>query len=90
MNIFRCIYFAGVFTLQVHFLHEDVVVESVQKAVEGKLLSSDVSRTYYSQAFLPGAVLPVSLEREGGDEGRGRGGRQGGSGPARKKGGMEV
>ena len=66
------------------------MVESVQKAVEEKLLSSDVSRTYYSQAFLPGAVLPISLEREGGDEERRRGGKQGGSGPSRKKGGMVV
>ena len=57
---------------QVHFLHEDVVVESVQKAVEEGLLGCNVSRTYYTQALLP---TPVSL---GGDEGGTERGRKGG------------
>lgn len=40
---------------EVHFLHEDAIIESVQKAVEAKLLGSNSSRTYYTQALLPGA-----------------------------------
>ena len=47
-----------------HFLHEDVVVESVQKAVEDGLLGCNVSRTYYTQALLP---TPISLERGEGE-----------------------
>uniref|UniRef100_A0A3Q2PWD3 DNA mismatch repair protein MLH1 n=1 Tax=Fundulus heteroclitus TaxID=8078 RepID=A0A3Q2PWD3_FUNHE len=43
---------------EVHFLHEDGVVESVQKHVESKLLGSNSSRTYFTQTLLPG--LPVS------------------------------
>ena len=64
------------------------MVETVQKAVEEKLLSCDVSRTYYTQALLPGAILPVSLEREEEEEERHR--QQGGTGEGagRKAGGM--
>ncbi|XP_061817490.1 DNA mismatch repair protein Mlh1 isoform X2 [Nerophis lumbriciformis] len=39
---------------EVHFLHEDGVIESVQKHVEGKLLGSNSSRTYFTQTLLPG------------------------------------
>ena len=45
---------------QVHFLHEDVIVESIQKAVEDRLLSCNASRTYFTQALLPGAAVPVA------------------------------
>lgn len=45
---------------QVHFLHEDVIVESIQKAVEERLLSCNASRTYFTQALLPGAAVPVA------------------------------
>ncbi|XP_033762877.1 DNA mismatch repair protein Mlh1-like [Pecten maximus] len=40
---------------EVHFLHEDAIIESVQQAVEAKLLGSNSSRTFYTQALLPGA-----------------------------------
>ncbi|XP_047208530.1 DNA mismatch repair protein Mlh1 [Girardinichthys multiradiatus] len=43
---------------EVHFLHEDSVIESVQKHIESKLLGSNSSRTYFTQTLLPG--LPVS------------------------------
>ncbi|TDH01022.1 hypothetical protein EPR50_G00176010 [Perca flavescens] len=39
---------------EVHFLHEDSVVESIQKHVESKLLGSNSSRTYFTQTLLPG------------------------------------
>ncbi|XP_061766735.1 DNA mismatch repair protein Mlh1 isoform X2 [Nerophis ophidion] len=39
---------------EVHFLHEDGVIESVQKHVEDKLLGSNSSRTYFTQTLLPG------------------------------------
>ncbi|KAI0210070.1 DNA mismatch repair protein Mlh1 [Lamellibrachia satsuma] len=42
---------------EVHFLHEEAIIESVQKTVEAKLLGSNVSRTYFTQALLPGANL---------------------------------
>uniref|UniRef100_F6UF57 DNA mismatch repair protein Mlh1 n=1 Tax=Ciona intestinalis TaxID=7719 RepID=F6UF57_CIOIN len=38
---------------EVHFLHEDEVVTSVQKQVEASLLSCDSSRTFYMQKLLP-------------------------------------
>ncbi|KAK3109179.1 hypothetical protein FSP39_024740 [Pinctada imbricata] len=38
---------------EVHFLHEDAVIESIQKAVDTTLLGSNTSRTYYTQALLP-------------------------------------
>uniref|UniRef100_F6UF19 DNA mismatch repair protein Mlh1 n=1 Tax=Ciona intestinalis TaxID=7719 RepID=F6UF19_CIOIN len=37
---------------EVHFLHEDEVVTSVQKQVEASLLSCDSSRTFYMQVVL--------------------------------------
>nr|XP_046257439.1 DNA mismatch repair protein Mlh1 [Scatophagus argus] len=39
---------------EVHFLHEDSVIESIQKHVESKLLGSNSSRTYFTQTLLPG------------------------------------
>ncbi|XP_053730698.1 DNA mismatch repair protein Mlh1 [Synchiropus splendidus] len=39
---------------EVHFLHEDSVIESVQKHVESKLLGSNSSRTFFTQTLLPG------------------------------------
>ncbi|XP_047458140.1 DNA mismatch repair protein Mlh1 [Mugil cephalus] len=47
---------------EVHFLHEDSVIESVQKHVESKLLGSNSSRTYFTQTLLPG------LSASGGSE----------------------
>lgn len=48
---------------EVHFLHEDAIIESVQRTVEAKLLGCNVSRTYYTQALLPGASVSF-LEEE--------------------------
>uniref|UniRef100_A0A671XK75 MutL homolog 1, colon cancer, nonpolyposis type 2 (E. coli) n=1 Tax=Sparus aurata TaxID=8175 RepID=A0A671XK75_SPAAU len=39
---------------EVHFLHEDSVIESIQKHIESKLLGSNSSRTYFTQTLLPG------------------------------------
>lgn len=49
--------------IQVHFLHEDMIVESIQKAVEERLLGCNASRTYFTQALLPGASVPLSYEQ---------------------------
>jgi len=34
---------------EVHFLHEDSVIEAIQRAVDTRLLGADSSRTYYMQ-----------------------------------------
>nr|XP_022308233.1 DNA mismatch repair protein Mlh1-like [Crassostrea virginica] len=47
---------------EVHFLHEDAIISSLQSAIETKLLGANTSRTYYTQALLPGA--PVSLDNK--------------------------
>lgn len=44
---------------EVHFLHEDAIIENVQEAIETKLLGSNQSRTYYTQALLPGASVSL-------------------------------
>ncbi|XP_063730255.1 DNA mismatch repair protein Mlh1 isoform X2 [Eleginops maclovinus] len=49
---------------EVHFLHEDSIIESVQKHIESKLLGSNSSRTYFTQTLLPG------LSASGGGEGK--------------------
>lgn len=43
---------------EVHFLHEDSIIEAIQKSVEEKLLGANESRTYFTQALLPNAPLP--------------------------------
>uniref|UniRef100_A0AAY4E1M2 DNA mismatch repair protein MLH1 n=1 Tax=Denticeps clupeoides TaxID=299321 RepID=A0AAY4E1M2_9TELE len=43
---------------EVHFLHEDAIIESVQKHIESRLLGSNSSRTYFTQTLLPG--LPAT------------------------------
>ncbi|XP_054240827.1 DNA mismatch repair protein Mlh1 [Indicator indicator] len=40
---------------EVHFLHEDTILECVQQHVESKLLGSNSSRMYFTQTLLPGA-----------------------------------
>lgn len=50
---------------EVHFLHEDSVIESVQKHIESKLLGSNSSRTYFTQVrhgwiTVPGSMLGSS------------------------------
>jgi DNA mismatch repair enzyme (predicted ATPase) len=37
---------------EVHFLHEDLVIEKVKSAVESKLLGCNTSRVFYTQASL--------------------------------------
>ncbi|XP_023681471.1 DNA mismatch repair protein Mlh1 [Paramormyrops kingsleyae] len=39
---------------EVHFLHEDAIIESIQRHLEAKLLGSNSSRTYFTQTLLPG------------------------------------
>ncbi len=38
---------------EVHFLHEDLIIESIQKALDAKLLGTNESRHYYMQSFIP-------------------------------------
>ena len=47
---------------EVHFLHEDKIIEAVQKAIETSLLGCNASRTYFTQALLPGTAVPVNTE----------------------------
>uniref|UniRef100_A0A672H2Y0 DNA mismatch repair protein MLH1 n=1 Tax=Salarias fasciatus TaxID=181472 RepID=A0A672H2Y0_SALFA len=47
---------------EVHFLHEDSVIESVQKHIESKLLGSNSSRTYFTQTLLPGLSVSGGSE----------------------------
>lgn len=45
---------------EVHFLHEDAIIESIQKHVESKLLGANSSRAYYTQTLIPGISASVS------------------------------
>jgi DNA mismatch repair protein MLH1 len=56
---------------EVHFLHQEEVVTAVQSALRDALLGSNTSRTYFTQAVLPG------------DEARGRSGLGGSAGGGR-------
>ncbi|XP_034465197.1 DNA mismatch repair protein Mlh1 [Hippoglossus hippoglossus] len=47
---------------EVHFLHEDSVIESVQKHIESKLLGTNSSRTYFTQTLLPGLSISGGTE----------------------------
>ena len=47
---------------EVHFLHQDDIIESIQQAVDAKLLGSNASRTFYTQALLPGASVPLDIQ----------------------------
>ncbi|XP_005096287.1 DNA mismatch repair protein Mlh1 [Aplysia californica] len=55
---------------EVHFLHEDSIISSIQAAVEEKLLGANTSRTFFTQAMLP-TVIPDDVKRkeESGKEG---------------------
>ena len=44
---------------EVHFLNEDEIVEAICKDIETKLAAVDTSRTFMTQALLPGAATPV-------------------------------
>nr|XP_054753016.1 DNA mismatch repair protein Mlh1-like [Lytechinus pictus] len=45
---------------EVHFLHEEAIIEDIQKCLEQKLLGCNSSRTYFTQALLPGSNLSVA------------------------------
>ncbi|KAK3765990.1 hypothetical protein RRG08_002233 [Elysia crispata] len=56
---------------EVHFLHEDAITSSIQAAVEAKLLGSNSSRTFFTQAMLPGPSkedVKVKQSSKDGDE----------------------
>ena len=55
-------------------LHEDLIIEDVQKAVDERLQGCNASRTYFTQALLPGAAGPLSSSPAG--EGKGQGGKE--------------
>ena len=42
---------------EVHFLHEDAVVEAIQRMVDTRLLGANSSRTYYLQVGCSGLLL---------------------------------
>ncbi|NP_001417993.1 DNA mismatch repair protein Mlh1 [Danio rerio] len=48
---------------EVHFLHEDSIIESIQKHIESKLLGSNSSRTYFTQTLLPGLSASASVAK---------------------------
>ncbi|XP_015667223.1 DNA mismatch repair protein Mlh1 [Protobothrops mucrosquamatus] len=43
---------------EVHFLHEDSILECVQQHIECKLLGSNSSRMYFTQTLLPAITAP--------------------------------
>ncbi|XP_060241158.1 DNA mismatch repair protein Mlh1 isoform X2 [Meriones unguiculatus] len=43
---------------EVHFLHEESILERIQQHIEGKLLGSNSSRMYFTQTLLPGLAGP--------------------------------
>ncbi|XP_072268231.1 DNA mismatch repair protein Mlh1 [Pyxicephalus adspersus] len=45
---------------EVHFLHEESIIEKVQQHIESKLLGSNSSRMYFTQTLLPGASICAS------------------------------
>lgn len=45
---------------EVHFLHEDEIIETIKREIEKTLLGSSSSRKYYAQTLLPGAEEPIS------------------------------
>ena len=47
---------------EVNFLHEDRIIEKIVEEVEKVLLGSNESRTFYTQARLPGAPPPLKTE----------------------------
>jgi len=45
-------------------LHEDEIIEGIQKVIETRLLGCNTSRTYFVQALLPGAASEVKVTEE--------------------------
>ncbi|KAK7462618.1 hypothetical protein BaRGS_00038325, partial [Batillaria attramentaria] len=54
---------------EVHFLHEEAIIASVQGAIETKLLSANTSRTFFAQTLLPGA-MDATKDPDDGDGGK--------------------
>ncbi|XP_071503991.1 DNA mismatch repair protein Mlh1-like [Diadema antillarum] len=50
---------------EVHFLHEEAIIEDIQQCLEQKLLGCNTSRTYFTQALLPGAQVSVTEVSDG-------------------------
>nr|XP_019526915.2 DNA mismatch repair protein Mlh1-like [Aedes albopictus] len=48
---------------EVHFLHEDEIIEKIKQVVEAALLGGNASRTFYTQALLPGAPEPAETSK---------------------------
>ncbi|XP_064486491.1 DNA mismatch repair protein Mlh1-like [Ornithodoros turicata] len=48
---------------EVHFLHEDLILDAIQKAVDATLLSCNTSRTYLTQSRLPQLSVGKSAEQ---------------------------
>lgn len=46
---------------EVHFLHEEDIVDKIKASIETKLLGSNESRTFYTQSRLPGASEPLNI-----------------------------
>ena len=44
--------------MQVHFLHEDAIVEAIQTTIDQRMAGANASRTFMAQTLLPGAVVP--------------------------------
>lgn len=42
---------------EVHFLNQEEIIEKLQQKVDAKLMSANTSRTFYTQAILPGALV---------------------------------
>ncbi|XP_028904812.1 DNA mismatch repair protein Mlh1 isoform X1 [Ornithorhynchus anatinus] len=47
---------------EVHFLHEDSILERVQQHIDGRLLASNSSRMFFTQTLLPGLADPSGEE----------------------------
>ncbi|XP_065215120.1 DNA mismatch repair protein Mlh1 isoform X1 [Planococcus citri] len=45
---------------EVHFLHEDVIIDKIKIAIEAKLTGCNTSRIFYTQTKLPGEVKPAT------------------------------
>lgn len=54
---------------EVHFLHEDAITSSIQAAIEAKLLGSNSSRTFFTQAMLPGPAKDDIKTKQSSKEG---------------------
>ena len=48
---------------EVHFLHQDDIIDELQKALDARLLKCNSSRTFYTQSVLPGAPVPVEQNK---------------------------